>query len=76
MRLPEVRHNLRLITESCKVDLDGLAREAKALVNRGNWIQNEDPKLRRKIESEADRMSYATSPLVSTLMHSNMTSYP
>ncbi|EJD07266.1 TFP11-domain-containing protein [Fomitiporia mediterranea MF3/22] len=54
MRLPEVRHNLRLITEACKVDLDGLAREAKALEERKKWIQAEDPRLRKKIEGEAE----------------------
>ena len=55
MRLPEVRHNLRLIAEACKVDLDGLAREAKALEERKKWIQAEDPRLRRQVEDEAGR---------------------
>ncbi|THH11314.1 hypothetical protein EW145_g734 [Phellinidium pouzarii] len=54
MRIPEVRHNLRLIAEACKVDLEGLAREAKVLADRKKWIQSEDPKLRRKIENEAE----------------------
>ncbi|KAL5512900.1 hypothetical protein ACEPAH_3298 [Sanghuangporus vaninii] len=54
MRLPEIRHNLRLITEACKVDLEGLAREAKALEERRKWIAAEDPRLRRKVEDEAE----------------------
>lgn len=55
MRIPEVRHNLRLITEACKTDLDGLAKEAKAIADRKKWIHSEDPRLRRKVESEAER---------------------
>ena len=55
MRLPEIRHNLRLITEACRVDLEGLAREAKALEERKKWIAAEDPRLRRKVEDEAER---------------------
>lgn len=55
MRLPEVRHNLRLITEACKNDLDGLAREARTLAERRKWIQQEDVRLRKKVEEEAER---------------------
>ena len=55
MRLPEIRHNLRLITESCKGDLDGLAREARALEERKKWVQQEDERLRKKVEEEAER---------------------
>jgi tuftelin-interacting protein 11 len=54
-RLPEVRHNLKLITEACKNNLDGLAREAKALEERKKWIADEDVRLRKKAEEEADR---------------------
>jgi len=54
MRLPEVRHNLRLITEACKGDLDGLAREARALEERKKWIRQEDARLRKKVEEEAE----------------------
>ena len=55
MRLPEVRHNLRLITEACKGDLDGLAREACALEERKKWAQQEDERLRKRVEEEAQR---------------------
>ena len=54
MRIPEVRHNLRLIADACRVDLVGLAREAKALEDRRKWVEDEDPRLRRKVESEAE----------------------
>ncbi|EMD39286.1 hypothetical protein CERSUDRAFT_112934 [Gelatoporia subvermispora B] len=53
-RLPEVRHNLRLISEACKGDLDGLAREARALEERKNWIRQEDARLRKRVEEEAE----------------------
>lgn len=57
MRIPEVRHNLRLIVDVAKGDLDGLAREAKALETRKNWVHTEDARLRRQIQEEADRES-------------------
>jgi tuftelin-interacting protein 11 len=54
-RIPEVRHNLRLIADACMSDLDGLAREAKALNERKKWIIDEDTRLRKKLEEEAER---------------------
>ncbi|KAJ4473582.1 GC-rich sequence DNA-binding factor-like protein-domain-containing protein [Lentinula aciculospora] len=53
-RIPEVRHNLRLITESCKADLDGLAREGKLLEERKKLVVQEDMRLRKRIEDEAE----------------------
>lgn len=61
-RIPEVRHNLRLITDACKTDLDGLAHEAKALNERKKWIIDEDTRLRKKLEEEADRTSVRLLP--------------
>jgi tuftelin-interacting protein 11 len=61
MRLPEIRHNLRLISESCKGDLDGLAREARALEERKKWVQQEDERLRKKVEDEAQCKSMSSS---------------
>ncbi|KAM6497068.1 GC-rich sequence DNA-binding factor-like domain containing protein [Amanita muscaria] len=52
-RIPEVRHNIRLIADACKSDLDGLAREANALEERKRYIVNEDARLRKKIDDEA-----------------------
>ncbi|KAK0446791.1 GC-rich sequence DNA-binding factor-like protein-domain-containing protein [Armillaria borealis] len=41
-RIPEVRHNIRLIADACKTDLDGLAREAKSLDDKKKWVVKED----------------------------------
>ncbi|KAH9851914.1 TFP11-domain-containing protein [Lenzites betulinus] len=57
LRLPEIRHNLRLITESCRTDLDGLAREARALEERKKWIRVEDERLRKQVDEEAELIS-------------------
>lgn len=56
MRLPELRHNLRLITEACKNDLDGLAKEAREIEQRKKWVRDEDRRLRKQLEDEAERM--------------------
>lgn len=53
-RIPEVRHNLRLVVESAKTDLEGLAREAKALEARKKYLREEDARLRKKIKDEAE----------------------
>lgn len=57
-RIPEVRHNIRLIAEACKTDLDGLAREAKALDERKKWVTHEDARLRNKVADEAECMPF------------------
>ncbi|KAL4245226.1 TFP11/STIP family protein [Abortiporus biennis] len=57
MRLPELRHNLRLINDACKGELDGLAKEARALEERKKWIKEEDLRLRKKVEEEAELIS-------------------
>ncbi|KAH9479550.1 G-patch domain-containing protein [Psilocybe cubensis] len=56
-RIPEVRHNIRVIAEACKEDLDGLAREAKALHERKKFVAVEDARLRKRVEDEADLIS-------------------
>ncbi|KAJ8514652.1 hypothetical protein ONZ45_g7826 [Pleurotus djamor] len=53
-RIPEVRHNVRLIAEACKSDLDGLAREARALNERKQRTITEDARLRKKVADEAE----------------------
>ncbi|KAJ8079505.1 hypothetical protein PM082_011092 [Marasmius tenuissimus] len=53
-RIPEVRHNIRLIAETCKSDLDGLAREAKSLEERKKFVAQEDLRLRKKVDEEAE----------------------
>ncbi|KAJ3520444.1 hypothetical protein NMY22_g12756 [Coprinellus aureogranulatus] len=56
-RIPEVRHNVRLIADACKSDLDGLAREAKSLQERKKFVIQEDARLRKKVEEEAELIS-------------------
>lgn len=56
-RIPEVRHNIRLIADTCKGELNGLAREAKALQVRKEFVASEDARLRKKIEYEAELIS-------------------
>ncbi|KAG1876450.1 GC-rich sequence DNA-binding factor-like protein-domain-containing protein [Suillus subalutaceus] len=53
-RIPEVRHNLRLIVDACKNDLDGLAREAKALEERKRFVAQENIRLQKKVTDEAE----------------------
>jgi tuftelin-interacting protein 11 len=50
-----VRHNLRLIVEASKADLDGLAREARLVEERKKVIGMEELRLSKKVEEEADR---------------------
>ncbi|TFK29732.1 TFP11-domain-containing protein [Coprinopsis marcescibilis] len=56
-RIPEVRHNIKLIADSCKGDLEGLAREAKALQERKKFVLSEDRRLRKKVDDEAELIS-------------------
>lgn len=53
-RIPEMRHNVRLISEACKSDLDGLAREARTLQERKKFVTNEDSRLRKRVQNEAE----------------------
>ena len=54
-RIPEVRHNVRLIAEAAARDLEGLAREAKEIQKRRLTVQGEEARLRKKINEEAER---------------------
>ena len=58
-RIPEVRHNVRLIADACKSDLDGLAREAKTLQERNKFAIMEDIRLRKKVDDEAQRKLFS-----------------
>lgn len=60
-RIPEVRHNVRLIADTCKGDLDSLAREAKTLQERDKFVTGEDFRLRKKVDDEAQRTWFLTS---------------
>jgi tuftelin-interacting protein 11 len=57
-RLPEIRHNIRLITEATTRDLESLAREAKEIRKRRQTLQDEETRLKKKIDEEAERMSF------------------
>ena len=54
-RIPEVRHNVRLIAEAAARDLEGLVREAKEIQKRRLTVQGEEARLRKKINEEAER---------------------
>ncbi|KAI0272323.1 GC-rich sequence DNA-binding factor-like protein-domain-containing protein [Gloeopeniophorella convolvens] len=56
-RIPEVRHNIRLIAEAASRDLEGLAREAKEIQTRRKALQDEDARLRKRISEEAELIS-------------------
>jgi tuftelin-interacting protein 11 len=52
-RIPEIRHNIRLLVASAKSDIVGLAREAKALEERKKWVRDEDVRLKKIVDNEA-----------------------
>ncbi|GAA98296.1 uncharacterized protein L969DRAFT_616734 [Mixia osmundae IAM 14324] len=56
-RLPELRHNLRLIIETNKSELDHLAREALNVDQQRKWNLREATKAREAADSEAKRVS-------------------
>jgi tuftelin-interacting protein 11 len=57
-RLPEIRHNIRLITEATTRDLESLAREAKEVQKRRQTLQDEEARLKKRIDEEAERVSF------------------
>ena len=52
-RVPEIRHNVRLIVEMAASDVRGLAKEGKAIQERKKYIEAEDKRLRKRITDEA-----------------------
>ena len=52
-RIPEIRHNIRLIVEMAASDVRALAKEGKALQERKKYIVAEDTRLRKNISDEA-----------------------
>lgn len=52
-RIPEIRHNVRLIVEMAASDVRGLAKEGKALQERRKYVEAEDMRLRKRITDEA-----------------------
>lgn len=47
-RLPELRHNLRLIAESSKNTLDALAKEGAAILDKRRWLKREQEESSRR----------------------------
>ncbi|WWD21052.1 hypothetical protein CI109_105533 [Kwoniella shandongensis] len=56
-RLPELRHNLRLIVDVAKGDVEGLAREGKSVNERRRWALREEQISRQKVEQTERRIS-------------------
>ncbi|CED85189.1 Tuftelin-interacting protein TIP39, contains G-patch domain [Phaffia rhodozyma] len=56
-KLPELRHNLRMICDMTKGDLDALAREGVAVREKRKWLIREDENLKVKLVEEANNIS-------------------
>ncbi|KAG8780652.1 hypothetical protein FRC15_009352 [Serendipita sp. 397] len=54
MRLPEIRHNLRLMVDTTQRDLNGLALEAKLLEEKRRRSVIEEDRLSKKVSEEAE----------------------
>lgn len=51
-RLPELRHNLRLICDQNKQNLDLLAKDGASIFDRRRWLQRESEEAKRRLEAE------------------------
>jgi tuftelin-interacting protein 11 len=56
-QLPELRHNLRLIVDVAKADVDALAREGRAVNEKRRWAVREEQVARAKMEEGNKRES-------------------
>lgn len=48
---------MRLLVSAAKSDLEGLAREARAIEQRKKWVRDEDARLKKIVETEARSVS-------------------
>ena len=55
MQLPELRHNLRLILESTKGDVQALVKEGQAVRMKREWAKRETLRLKKEDELEAEK---------------------
>jgi tuftelin-interacting protein 11 len=55
-QLPELRHNLRLIVDIAKGDVEALAREGKSVNERRKWAVREEQLARQKIDETEKRI--------------------
>jgi len=56
-QLPELRHNLRLIVDVAKADVDALAREGRTVNEKRRWAVREEQVARAKMEEGNKRQS-------------------
>ena len=56
MQLPELRHNLRLILESTKGDVQALVKEGQAVRMRQEWARREAQRLKQEQQAEDIRI--------------------
>ena len=59
-QLPELRHNLRLIVDIAKGDVDALAREGKSVNERRKWAIREEKLARQQIDETERRIARLT----------------
>lgn len=59
-QLPELRHNLRLIVDIAKGDVDALAREGKSVDERRKWAVREEKLARQQIDETERRIDRLT----------------
>ncbi|WWC73228.1 uncharacterized protein I206_107194 [Kwoniella pini CBS 10737] len=57
MKLPELRHNLRLIVDVAKGDVEGLIREGKTVNERRRWALREEQVTRAKVDETEKRIA-------------------
>ena len=54
-QLPELRHNLRLVVDEAKMDVDALAREGRAVGEKRRWALREEQLARKRIDDTTRR---------------------
>lgn len=57
MQLPELRHNLRLVVDVTKGDVDALAREGKTVLERRKWAVREEQLAQERMDAAASSKS-------------------
>lgn len=55
MQLPELRHNLRLVMDVSKGDVDALAREGKTVVEKRKWAVREEQLAQKRVDDATNR---------------------
>ena len=55
MQLPELRHNLRLIVDVAKGDVDALAKEGRSVNEKRRWAAREEEMAKQKVDEVTKR---------------------